>query len=469
MDSSSLNFRSPIDPITVNGFPVEFKRKEVKGFMPLYVPVGIFRDTFHRSWSISVSGAEARLSDHVADRGRSPEESLYEAWESMKSLMNQSKSKFSDDQPVSTGPKRDPSIDTKVTGVNLSKSTSYNRRKTTGFRCLVTTIRYKTKKEGEAPKDEAVAMINLSESNYLKDPENAIKRFYERLEEAVAIRRYYNHLRTAGEYPKERISYEDIPDEIKNRPYDSSHLDPVALLHSFSIDPLGFFPATSGCDSEALRKELLEFSGEYKHETVYLNGFILRFREVHNAGATLYLPTGIHRIRHGWRVFLRHSDGILSKRFYDKDCGSNDDTFKVAWQFYLDGCLSLTAPSSKLPPVMMQITFTGIEGLVFMLKKNTNPFGCALRYFPRANDDRKRSISVGWWRENTLTDESLKQALRHGTAIHNYQNFCHPFGLESFSDLVTDPDMIPDRFWPKEPVINIYADDFLFLSETWKS
>ena len=86
-----------------------------------------------------------------------------------------------------------------------------------------------------------------------------------------------------------------------------------------------------------------------------------------------------------------------------------------------------------------------------------------LRFSQKVHHGRRHNTTVRTWREDTLSDDSLRLALRHLAAMDSYKRHLNLTG--SPDSLVTADTTIPLKFWPDKPVILLFADDLLYEIE----
>ena len=225
------DFTQPQSEISINGFPVRFRRENLDGKTILWVPKRISRAIEAKGWRILINHADGQSYLWEPDEGRAPLDSLQTAWTRMVVELNQLTTSITNmRRPVKRGPQRNPVIDTGVDGVLIARNNSSpSRSKSVG----VSLFQWILSEEGN-PISKGVRIFSISESKFLKAPADAQRRFHQALCVATAIRRRYLETVAAEGTPHTVITADDlVPADVPSRPVKS--LDLSQVFDSFDI------------------------------------------------------------------------------------------------------------------------------------------------------------------------------------------------------------------------------------------
>lgn len=210
------DFTQPQPEISINGFPIRFRRENLDGKTILWVPKRISRSLESKGWRILINHANGQSYLWEPDDRREPLDSLQTAWERMVLELNQLTTTITNmRRPLKRGPKRNPAIDTGVDGVLITRTKARpGRSKAVGV-CL---FQWVISEEG-MPKSKGVSVFSISESKFLKAPADSQWRFHQALCIATAIRhRYLETVATDGT-PRNVITANDLmPEDVPSSP-----------------------------------------------------------------------------------------------------------------------------------------------------------------------------------------------------------------------------------------------------------
>lgn len=362
------------------------------------------------------------------------------------------------------GAPRIPILHTGHRRIHLSRITRYSQNRASAYKAIAVLSAQTVVRGGEAVTIKT-QMGEISEQTYRKKPKESASRFYRFLDDALAVSRYLDQALEPDRVPEKLIHVEDLPASWKRAEGNWSHLSLSKLFDSFSAPTPEFQPSTTNRNPEAVAAEMQQADLRQPRKPVALNGFHMKFKPTLIGSQTFYLPTGIVRVRDGWRVFLRHQDGVWHDYLEDDPLGIPVcDSLRDAWQYLISEMRNWAPPRQRLAPITNQAFFTGIEGGSFMISNRCGSFGFQLRYSQKDGGGRRHNITVRYWNEHTLSDKDLRLALRELAAMDAYRKFqIQQSGDPDF--IVQRGTNIPLQFWPAEPVIPLYADDLLYEVE----
>lgn len=366
------------------------------------------------------------------------------------------------------GAPRIPILDTGHRRIHLSRITRYSQNRSAAYKAIAVLSAQTVVRDGKAVTIKT-PMGEISEPTYRKKPKESVRRFYRFLDDALAISHYIDQELEQGRTPAELIHVDDLPAPRTPAEGSWSHLSLSKLFESFSPPTPQFQPSTTNRNPEAVAAELQQADLRQPRKPVALNGFHMKFKPTQIGSETFYLPTGICRVRAGWRVFLRHQDGIWHDYLEDDTQGTPvSDSLRDAWQYLISEMRNCAPPRQRLAPITNQAFFTGIEGGSFMISNRCGSFGFQLRYSQKDRRGRRHNITVRYWNEDMLSDKDLRLALRELAAMDTYRKF--QIQQSDDPDFIVEREThIPLQFWPAEPVIPLYADDLLYEVEQRKS
>lgn len=205
--NSCPDFTRPQSEISINGFPVRFRKENLDGKTILWVPRRISRNDQSKGWRILINHEDGQLALWEPDEGREPLESLRTAWKRMVAELGQLKSTITNmRRPRNRGPSRIPALDSGVDGVLIVRSKPRpGRSKAVG----VSLYQWLLNDDGKQI-SKGLRIFSISESKFLKDPAGAQRRFNQALCIATAIRRKYLEAVAAGGTPDELVTRSDL-------------------------------------------------------------------------------------------------------------------------------------------------------------------------------------------------------------------------------------------------------------------
>ena len=202
----SGDFQKPRAPMLINGFRVEFHPTEMFGER-LYLPRHLFRSAGR--WMLQFAHVDGTVTQAVFDSGEDPLRSLDRAWEQLCHLYEAHQStSMLDDRPRIPGNPRSKLGDTGVTGVNVNASYS---RKDDSAAVRVNVYQAVLTDSGKS-KSTAVFVGGITLNRYLSGEGGIYATFRQLIMRAVALRRYYNHLRLTQGQLTEVVRLADIPE-----------------------------------------------------------------------------------------------------------------------------------------------------------------------------------------------------------------------------------------------------------------
>lgn len=208
---TAVDFTQPLDPVSINGFPIKFKPKATDGDTTLWVPTGISRNNPSKGWRIKIQHAHGSFSKWVPDQGRSILESLIEAWEILSGELWFLEPRISQEKwRVRPGPERVEDTETGVTGLIIARA----RAKRHHGKAISVRVVQRVKTPNGKSKAVSVDTLHISESVYESFPSYHQMRFERALCEGVALRKVYiNAYAEQGGPVSKKITMPDV----KNR------------------------------------------------------------------------------------------------------------------------------------------------------------------------------------------------------------------------------------------------------------
>lgn len=356
-----------------------------------------------------------------------------------------------------------PILDTHHPGIHLSRSRKYAQNRTAATKTIVVISIQTIWRAGE-PETMATHVGQVSERAYRKHASQTEARFYQLLDDALAISRYVDREVARGCPPKTLVHLKDLSAADREVQGNWEHIKLPVLFDSYRLDDPQFHPSTTFGDQVAVTTRLQTADLREPHKSVALNGHHLKFKAMAIGGDTFYLPTGICRLRHGWRLFIRHQDGVWWDVIDDEPGQSLDASLREAWLYFVSQLRALTPPAKALSPVTLQRCYTGVEGGTFIMHEKAYGWGFQLRYSQKLMDGRRFNTTVAYWREDTVSEQSLRLALRHLAAMDAYRK--HLLASDPSADVkLTNETSIPLAFWPEDPVIPLSVDDLIYETE----
>ncbi|QCF28039.1 hypothetical protein [Hydrocarboniclastica marina] len=361
-----------------------------------------------------------------------------------------------------TGRKRTPVLDTGHSRIRLSRTCRYHQNRATTFRVVSVSTVQTVLRDGKL-QTALTTVGQISEIGYRKSPQQAKEQLDRYLNEALAIVRLIERAIDSGRPPKRLLSLNDLPKEMEVPEGNWDHLDLEAILFGIPLKQAEFSPTTTFGDKDELASTLKRADLRKPRKPVALNGFHLKFKPLQVGAETFYLPTGIYRVEHGWRLFLRHEEGVWHDYFKDSQSTIYESLIQ-AWGGLIGAMLARTAPRERLAPVTNQAAFTGIEGGNLLIGFRNGSWRIQLRYAQTDSRGKRYLVSLRYWRALELNDGELRQALRELAAMDSYRRYL----IQKTGDpdiVVTRETSIPLKFFPGEPVVPILADDLIYSIE----
>lgn len=362
------------------------------------------------------------------------------------------------------GQPRLPILDTRHPRVHLSRTLKYTQNRAESYKAISVISVQTLWRKGKA--ETAYTTVGqVSERGYQKRAKQTIRQFYQLLDDALAIGHFIDREIARGRYPKSFLRIADLPEGDQEVKGCWDYISLPVLLDSYTLEDPELQPTTTFGDPEAITVELQKADLREPRRPVALNGHHLKFKQVGICGDTFYLPTGICRLRHGWRLFIRHSEGTWSDEIADEPGSLLESSLREAWMYFVSQLRVLAPPKAPLAPISVQRCYTGIEGGTFLIGHRHGHWRFQLRYGQKMRSGRRFATTVRYWREDTLTEAGVRFALCHLAAMDAY--YKHLSSVETTGDVRIDRDTtIPGTFWPAEPVIPISADDLRYEVET---
>lgn len=463
----AIDFKKPQKNLSINGFPITFRKTRLSCGAPVWVPRGISRNNDAECWRILLMHEKGEFSDYEFDHGE-PLKSLARAYERLLDEIQNAVSRFSvDSRKRPPGAGRDPLIDTGFTGVSISRSIRENKK-----RVVVTSHQMTRNFSGKAVA-KGHYMGSISEEALIEDPASEEKRFFELLKKAVAIRRFYNKQRSLGIYEKMTYLYDQVPDDIKEQPVELPNLDIQAIMDSFLVIPGPITPRTTGGDPDALVNRLKTIDLTSPQDPFYLKGRYIRFHKNLVEGRKLWIPRPLFRVNDHWRIKLCHNDGWFCDSVFDADYGDClMSSLQKAWEYLLS--LYLTYEPRKEgakkalsePWLCTGIPDTFIQPHRRVSKKTGRARWTFAIYVTQKIDSKKsRNMSIGTWSLDSLSDKTFHEALRKAAAMKAYQAYQIDQGLPFAEAFVSRDAEVPEQFWSSELECPVYSEDLRFFAQ----
>lgn len=222
-----MNFREPQEKRIINGFPVAFSAYVTPTGLQLWVPSRISRNEPSLTWRVSFYSTRSPVQRYFPDAGRSPEISLSEAWEFLLGLLESHTSVHRvDERPRQAGPPRIALTKTGVTGVMILRLSGKSRWPSVVVACQQ--LQY----INQRVKSRQIVTGRIPRSKYIDDPERYTRFFDQALRDAVALRRYYNHVTSKSGQTYSIIPLSDVPRSFRDMPFEHN-LDLDKIIWSF--------------------------------------------------------------------------------------------------------------------------------------------------------------------------------------------------------------------------------------------
>lgn len=457
-----MDFTQPQPPRSINGFPITFRQVVIDG-QDYWVPRGLSRYPQLPGWRLCVAHQDGTEQSYVKDDSGKPVQSLELAYERLISTFEGTLSPFVvDKRSRLPGLGRDPLLDTGFTGVLISRQASKGQKR------IVVTVGLTTPTKQGNVEGRRMYVGCISESVFLSTPRAMERHLSTLLGKAVAIRRYYNRLRSRGHSIHKPIPFADVPDDILAQPHTLPNLDLAEIFDSYCVPSSQTGRFTTQGDPGALAARMQSWDLRQKNPAVYLEGRNVKFREVNVEGHTLYLPRGLYRARNEWRVRVTHTEGVFSDSM--RDTGDLHENLNQAWKYLVSLFRSLPSPGERATPVKAPILDTGV-GRVFIQPmrrvsklKGTVVWSFAVKCRPE-HLTRGRSITVMGGKLEDLTDKALADALCKATAMIRYSEHLNSISPSLELAVVDQSTKIPEEFWPPEPVCTVNTDDLNYYVE----
>ena len=468
---SEVDFRKPQETRSINGFPIYFRPVHVDGLGNVWVPKGISRNPIANCWRLYLVSEQGLFTNNVYDTEyrRSPLDALYAAYQLMLEVLKDSTSRFVVDKRARPeGVERNPLVDCGATGVVISRNT----RK--GYKVVTVTTHMSVEHPSGGLQTTNYYAGGISERSDITNPVKLQEKFEQLVRNAVAVRRFYNHLRSKGLYPSKAIKLEDVPESIQRRPFEiPEHLNIVEIMDSYMAVPWTPVPRTTGGDPGKLAAALQAHDLSHPHKLVYLNGFALRFIRRIEEGKLLYLPKELYRARGEWRLRIFHEEGVYSDSVTDAECGfDSGQSLKEAWQYLVSQLRHLKAPPpenrrpAKHPLLETGIRAVNLAGFARLSRKSGEPrwsFFIGIQHTKENGKTQKATIAR--WHLSSVTDEQIHEGLRHAAALSAYRDYLLEHGVPVPQANVSRDTEVPQEFWPDAPPCPISADDLRYFAE----
>lgn len=472
MAPEDIDFAQPQSTIAVNGFPLSFRPVTLAEDSVVWVPRGISRNEPGKCWRVYAVGEEGVIEDNFADaeHDSSPLASLKSAYRSLTNHHQCSTSRFVvDNRARSPGFERDPLIDSGVSGVFVSRSSRKDYK-------IINVVAQVTMQDSHGDLSyQNYYAGGISERSAPTSQGAQQQQFESLIQRAVVVRRYYNQLRSNGLYPRKVITYDDVPDAIRQQPVTiPDHLDLVEILDSYVVREWTPVIRTTGGDEVKLTVELQNHNPASPHKNVWLNGFQLKFKRGVHEGRTLYLPRYLYRARGEWRIRIIHKDGIALEAVSDEEAGGWTESLNQAWTFLFSELRQLVAPEpSTKRYARNELLDTGIRLANIMparrlTKKDRSPYwtfslGFSLPHNGVDPVHCRKTMST--WRLSKITDEQIREDLIKAAAISAYRQHLIETSSKAQAYAVDRNTPIPERFYPSEPPNPITVDDLKYFTE----
>jgi len=460
------SFLEPQEDQSINGFPLSFRAIQLEDGTVVWVPRGISRNAEARLWRIYVASEDGLFTENIPDN-RSSLDALETAYKKLTRVLEVGVSRYAvDKRKRAPGKQRDPVIDTGFTGVVISRSAKENRK------VVHISALQAIKGASGGPKMRNRYLGGISEKSFEEDPEGQQRKLNNLLKEAIAVRRYYRQQRGLGIYPEHPFGIEDVPEDILRQPAQLPDLSIEEILDSFAIIPRVLTPKTTGGNPEALAAKLQAFSLYEPHKPVRLEGRYIRFYDSVFGGRVIYKPKQLFRVRNGWRIKIDHRDGYFNDLVSDDEFGGDSDkSLHAAWQYLISNYRALELPEEGRRASSSPLLDTGLSNVVIQQEKRigkkskSKRWAFSIKLIQEAGGERSIARSLIYLPLKDLSDEVLFKELKRAAAGVEYRKHLIESGY-SLSDAIIDKHtVIPERFWPDEPVCMIPADDFRYYAE----
>lgn len=466
-----MDFTKPQSTFSINGFPLTFRTIKLVDGQTVWVPRGLSRNETAKCWRLYLASEEGVHAFNISDRnhGGSPLASLQAAFEDMQAILAGVTSRYVVDRRTRPeGIERDPLVDCGVTGVQITRATRKD------YKTIPVMADIAVQEASGTVKHTHYYAGSISERAEDTDPKAQQRKFHKLLRKAIAVRRYYNHLRSQGTYPTALIHYDDVPEEIRQQPVDlPKHIDVVEIMDSFAAAPWTRVVRTTGGDPEALAVTLLSHDLTKPHKLIYLNGFSLRFREQNVEGRKFYLPKELYRARGEWRIRIFHAEGIFMDAVGDDECGFDPDrALMEAWCYLISELRQHQAPEAGIRrPAKNPLLETGIRAVNIMgygrATKTTGDvrWSFSLGFQQDEGSGHQRRSVIATWPLSTVTDEQILEGLRHAAAMSDYHYHLLDAGASPEEAALSRTSKIPAEFWPDKAPCPISVDDLRYFAE----
>lgn len=458
-----MDFHAPQQTKSINGFPLTFRVVSLGDGEKVWVPRGISRNGPAACWRIFIVYEGGELSEYVYDHGRSPHESLVEAYGVLERTLRDETSRYAvDRRNMSPGPLRDPLVDTGVTGVTVTRTTRGSGK------CIVVNAHQMIVVNGVSEARTFYAG-SISEQALSDDPLRQEQKFIRLLREAVAVRRFYNHQRALGITLGAAYKYEDVPSGIKREPVDLPPLNIYSIMDSF-VCVAKVSPRTTGGDPGALAGQLQRADLSEPQRNVWLEGRCIKFYARKVEGRTFYLPSSVFRARNEWRIRVFHRDGVINDAVPDSEHGGDlSASLQEAWVTAVSYYRETAVGDGRQRAVKNPLLDTGIESVVVQPHRRVNKSGIgwsfSLVVIQHFGSGKSKRFAVGYWRLSEMTDNRLLEAQRIATAILAYRQHHLDAGASEQEALIEKGAAIPPQFYPDELSVRLRADDLRYFSE----
>lgn len=430
------------------------------------MPKGVSRHQEGRCWRLYVVHEDGLVTGYVYD-DPSPIDSLEKAYGLLIDALQGVTSRFdTDKRSRSPGVERDPLIDTGFTGVTVSRTSRADQK------YVVVTAAQMVELPGGDVDVRSFYSGAIKESSLEEDPLGQEKTFQEMLKKAVAVRRYYNRMRSQGVYSDSAYKYDDVPDDIRRQPVELPDLDLHEIMDSFTVVPRHRAPRTTGGDPVALANSVQNADLTKPQKPFWLEDRCVKFYRREVEGLALYLPTSVYRARNEWRVRIVHRDGILTKSVPDADYDNSLlASLQEAWIYTVSLYCQYPAQKDRAKQIKHPLLDTGIPSVSMQpmcrvsAKTGQTQWAFSLKVRQQLSEGDVRTYSIEYWRMDVLDDASLSAALCQAAATIAYRDHQISQGASLDKAFVDKDDSIPDEFWPAEPVCMITEDDLRYYAE----
>lgn len=437
----------------------------------LWVPRGISRNDVSRCWRVYAVSEQGVFACNVSDSEHDYSEiaSLRQAYKLLIESHNQNTSRFQvDRRKRSPGNERDPLVDSGYTGVMISR----NSRK--GYKEIAVSSQITIQNPNGSLKHSTFYSGSVSEAARITEPEYQQQKLEFLIHSAVVVRRYYNRLRSNGEYPAGPLRLEDVPNDIRLAPVViPKRLDVTAILDSYVVREWKPTVRTTGGDPGKLVAALQAHHPEIPYKRILLNGFQIRFIESVAEGQTFYLPKSVYRARGCWRLRIIHRHGIYQDEFTD-DNHSRDmlRSLLAAWCSFFAELLHLEAPE---PNTRWYATNALLDTCIDHIRitprsrraKKDQKFhwGFTVMFGAPNREGIEIRKPLASWRLASVTDEQIDRDLRLAAGLSAYRDYLVTDGRHEEADALGPGSEIPHKYFPEAVPCRITADDLWYHAE----